>query len=434
MVTGSDDQAYKLNTETGFINFKAEKLNSKNQQHKSISELSETGHSNPVVLLTNQHSLFDEHEADEAKSKGRGYTVRFSDTFVRCCKQMKIKAELHYKYREWLVDFHHNIHGGKLQIEDLSMEKDDHGVVPKLPSHWYLPYPTGSKWRYIRVRESDWEIEALHATIAETKMAEAVHQFKLRVSDDQDIRNRESDNSSILACSAISTTSICHAHLVKKKIKKKAATKTGKNPPKNTAEALARDDAVEWVKAMDLEIDGLTEMGVITHDHTLAHCRSEGILSTPVPLGLYYDEKLGQFGELLRRKARAAVMGHSGNMQKGIHFFETFAATPQGEMARILCVLAVKFNWSRRAWDVFKAYCWATIPKSERLILAYPDAYRRVHESTGESLFMILCKKLYGDPAAGRRWSIQRDCKLIMEFSKSPWQIRKLMASGWCRL
>ena len=47
VVTGSDDQVYKLNTETGFINFKAEKLNSKNQQHKSIhsstAELSETG-------------------------------------------------------------------------------------------------------------------------------------------------------------------------------------------------------------------------------------------------------------------------------------------------------------------------------------------------------------------------------------------------------
>ena len=51
-------------------------------------------------------------------------------------------------------------------------------------------------------------------------------------------------------------------------------------------------------------------------------------------------------GEIEREKARAAIQGHRGNMQKGVHFFETFAATPQEESIRILAILTIKLNLS----------------------------------------------------------------------------------------
>ena len=104
-------------------------------------------------------------------------------------------------------------------------------------------------------------------------------------------------------------------------------------------------------------------------------------------------------------------------MQKGIHYFETYAATPQPETARILVCIALRHNWKRRAWDVELAYAWADLPVNERLALAYPKGCERTHPETGEPLYIILLKNLYGDPAAGRRWSIHRDDTLLTDFN-----------------
>ena len=125
-------------------------------------------------------------------------------------------------------------------------------------------------------------------------------------------------------------------------------------------------------------------------------CREQGIDSTPVPIGIYFKEKTNQFGEVTQLKSRAAIQGHKGNMQRGVHFFETYAATPQEDTARILICLAVLFNLIRRSWDVEKAYCCAPIPPSERIILRYPQGFRRFHRFTNEELFMILMMNLYG--------------------------------------
>jgi hypothetical protein len=54
---------------------------------------------------------------------------------------------------------------------------------------------------------------------------------------------------------------------------------------------------------------------------------------------------------------------------------------------------------------------------NERLALAYPKGCERYHTTTGEPLYIILMKNLYGDPAAGRRWSIHRDDKILSEFN-----------------
>ena len=57
------------------------------------------------------------------------------------------------------------------------------------------------------------------------------------------------------------------------------------------------------------------------------------------------------------------------------------------------------------------------MPVNERLALSYPKGCERNHPTTGEQLYIILLKNLYGDPSAGRRWSIHRDNKLLSEFN-----------------
>lgn len=191
------------------------------------------------------------------------------------------------------------------------------------------------------------------------------------------------------------------AYSIKRKKRKKAALGDGPQAPQSVRLALDAADAVQWCESMDEEMIGLTKMGVLMHDLTRDQLRQvHKVLSSPVPIGFYFDLKTDSLGSIARKKSRAAIPGHSGNMQKGVHFDETFAATPHPETACILICLAIRHNLKRRAWDVKKAYFCASIPADKRIGLRYPEGFKRYHPQTGEELFMLLCKNLYGDPGA----------------------------------
>ena len=205
----------------------------------------------------------------------------------------------------------------------------------------------------------------------------------------------------------------------KKKQYPKAKERKGiaKTWPNSVKQALASDKPEAWKIAIAAELDKLTDRGVFLHDQTMADILASGIKTKVVPLGIYLSEKYDENGNLVKEKARAAIKGHSGNMQQGIHYFETYAATPQPETARLLICISLRHNWKRKAWDVELAYAWADLPVNERLALSYPKGCERAHPTTNETLYIILLKNLYGDPAAGRRWSIHRDNKLLSEFN-----------------
>ena len=73
-----------------------------------------------------------------------------------------------------------------------------------------------------------------------------------------------------------------------------------------------------------------------------------------VYVGLYHTHKHSGRGEIDRHKTRCAVKGHKGNMQKGTHFTETFAATPREDTGRIMSALLascalqfIQYDWRR---------------------------------------------------------------------------------------
>ena len=175
-----------------------------------------------------------------------------------------------------------------------------------------------------------------------------------------------------------------------------------------------------WSESCDEEIDGLTRMGVLDHGYTRADLHKMGITSPPVPLGLYHTHKTDKEGKVNRLKTRAAVQGHPGNMRKGVHYNETFAATPSEDTARFLCCITVLLNLVRKAGDIEKAYCWADVPPGELIALSYPDGYKRTDEN-GEELFMVMRKNLYGHPAAARAWERERNTQLLTAFNKAGW-------------
>ena len=62
----------------------------------------------------------------------------------------------------------------------------------------------------------------------------------------------------------------------KKKRRTKAVSKGKIQAPKNTADALWREDSVDWVKSMGNEFYGLVEMGVFVLGLTKAQLLEHG--------------------------------------------------------------------------------------------------------------------------------------------------------------
>ena len=78
-----------------------------------------------------------------------------------------------------------------------------------------------------------------------------------------------------------------------------------------------------------------------------------------------HDLKFDAQGIVDRLKSRAALQGSKNNMQKGVHFWETFTATPREDTARVLQCMMVNRGWFRLACDIKQAYCWAELPQKQ---------------------------------------------------------------------
>ena len=51
-------------------------------------------------------------------------------------------------------------------------------------------------------------------------------------------------------------------------------------PPRTLKQAMDRTDTAEWMKALKTELDGLDEMGVISHNHRLSDLRKQASASS----------------------------------------------------------------------------------------------------------------------------------------------------------
>jgi hypothetical protein len=103
-----------------------------------------------------------------------------------------------------------------------------------------------------------------------------------------------------------------------------------------------------------------------------------------------------RLGEINRHKTRCAVKGHKGNMQKGTHFTETFAATPREDTGRIMSALFVLCNLLNMTCDVEKAYCWADVPPGELIAIRYPPGLKYITLRLKKS-FIAFSERIYTD-------------------------------------
>ena len=340
--------------------------------------------------------LWDDY--DMLQHSKSAIVTRPTDTFKGICKQHGIPCEYQELYKQWLIQNIAKPSGGPLNNSHLPT-----GRGTRLPAQLRLPQPCGSVW-YKMTRQGLTRENEGDDLIAVKSVEQQIN---------EEIR---SQNEAFRATGRFTMAA-------SRKPKKKRISKTGE--PNSTREALEHPDrAQQWAESMDEEIDGLTKMGVLDHNYTQLDLDRIGIVTKPVPLGLYHTHKKDNTGVIKRLKTRAAVRGHPGNMTKGVHYFDTFAPTPGEDSVRVLCCLVILMNLTRKCCDIVKAYCWADAPAGSLIALSYPDGYQR-RTPEGDELFMVMRKNLYGHPAAARTWTEERDRRLLRHLNENGWTCKQ---------
>ena len=330
---------------------------------------------------------------------------------------MNLPWEQHGLYRKWLIE---TAGVEAAVLPDESYAKIKPGII--------LPYPTGCAWNALvgegsrkHKRANYTDVDANERAIDEAK-AWIANEVRTQKGGKFCFNIQKSTRAMVTARELKTMRSKQGA----KKKKTEKAVAMGKEPsPANTRAALEASDKEDWVESMGVEFYGLVEKGVFELGYTRKQLVDQGILSPPVPCAPYYERKYGADGECTKKKTRIAIQGHPGNMQKGVHYHETFSATPREGTARILCALVCKLNLTRAAFDITKAYCWADLPPGELIALYYPEGFKEFDKVTGEELFMVLRKNLYGHPAAGRTFGKQRDTALLDKFNCLGWSCKR---------
>ena len=327
--------------------------------------------------------------------------------------QEAVPYQLRKLYREWLLEI----------FEDL--EEKDIPIKGRLKPGIRFPEPSGEKWRSLcdgntnkaaRRAEAEKEQRVIDHMVQALFIQETVVMKAFKGEQIYDNKVKK---------------------VIKRKFGKKRRSKAvqaGQEKPPNTlSEAFTGEHAHKWVKAADEEMDGLTEQGVVEHDFTLKDLENAGVevdanthQVKPIPMSVVLDHKYSALGLLDRRKVRLAISGHAGNMQKGVHFSETFAAAPNPNTARLLQALCVLKGYQRMSFDIKQAYTRSELPPGKLIALKYPIGYRRKNDK-GEELYMLLKKNLYGHPAAARAWAKTRDQFLLEEFNKNGWSCERTM-------
>lgn len=351
-------------------------------------------------------------------------TTGVNQSFTQICKQMQIPFELHEIYHKWLMSRQYNGYQ-RYNATDIPkhgyIEQGKHKQKAYLRPGLKMIPPHGADWRAMlkakNLKRSELNrMRVIQANAAITKEIETTrHAIKSASSIADSLRQQPIAN----------TTVTVHAA---KKRQKAGDTAVGKQPPRSITKALRDADLTEafkWLDSINAEWEGLSELGVLEHGYTRAQLHQEGITSNPIPFSVCLTYKYDKDGNINRYKTRMALAGHPGNMKQGIHYDKTYSSTPIQHTIKVMQAIMVSLKLKRLTFDIKMAYCKADIPEEYKIAVRYPDGLRRFQPETGEELFMILRRNLYGHPAAGRLWEKERNKVLNELFNCGPWSIKR---------
>lgn len=406
-----------------------------------------------VETIDPDHSqLMEEQEAQLM----RGYAVVTDGhmNFARVCKQVhshfhSLPFELHQTYRLWLLTKPERGDEARYFAEDLPRELCE-SKTP-LPADLTLPYPSGPHWNRLcddakyrklqvsRIQLEDCEEEqqyqamrAYYSAIRDTEVPPLALMCRALVSEQCSLDEVSDLLDSIAMVGHLPEANdvpdlITRVAYKAQKKRRKTVAESGDPAPSNMIEALLSDRAEDWVSSIYKEFDGLVDQGVFSHNWTRNDLAKAGIVGKPVPCSTALTHKYKD-GVLEKLKTRICIAGHRGNVTKGIHYTDVFSPSPVQHTERLLQAMMVNFHLERFTMDVKMAYTNAPLPPGERIAVVYPDGFKRRHPETGEELFLVLEKNLYGMPSAARGWGQHRDQFILKRFNEAGWRVtRSLM-------
>ena len=195
--------------------------------------------------------------------------------------------------------------------------------------------------------------------------------------------------------------------------------------PKTISEARKRPDWPRWKDAIEVEYEALETMGVFIHGVTRQQAMElYGVTTSAIPLACILKIAWATDGVTIEKyKARRILLGSGRWARKGIHYHETWAATPDFAITRMVEAIAAKKKWKRRAFDVAVAFVQGMLKRGEWILVRYePEFITR--DNNGNEMFCIAIKPLYGLASSPRHWAIARDSWFMKEFNQNGWSLR----------
>ena len=194
--------------------------------------------------------------------------------------------------------------------------------------------------------------------------------------------------------------------------------------PSNIFEALASDQAQDWISALLEEEASLDRLNVFLHDQSPQQLKDLGITAKYIiPSRYVIAVKRHPDRTIDKLKVRRVIQGHKWAMQRGVHYDESFTASPTQDTTRLLQALSIGHGWIPYCFDVKCAYqnAPATGPK---LAIKYPKGFER-RNAKGEELFAVLQANLQGKADAGRQWGKYRDEWIMKTFNENGFKCKQ---------
>ncbi|KAK3238667.1 hypothetical protein CYMTET_51338, partial [Cymbomonas tetramitiformis] len=166
----------------------------------------------------------------------------------------------------------------------------------------------------------------------------------------------------------------------------------GVTEPKSYKQALAAPDSVQWLEAIQAELEAL-----VTVKKALLMVKEEDVPHGHklLDMSLVLKVKMDKHGQLLKRKSRICVRGNK--QEYGVDYFDTFAPCTQLSSVRIVITLALNLGLTVYHMDVETAFLNSTL--EEDLYVRLPSGL----EHGGYNCVKLL-KAVYGLKQAGKEW------------------------------
>ena len=351
------------------------------------------------------------------------YTTSNNQTFFDVCRSMGIQQAQWKAYYQWVNDNFFRGHQWRKVDGAVHFFNPWGGARPsRFEPGEKFPFPAGDSWRKLmdehKLRSDDGNTEYINAKLAQAAELESAIDEQILTR----LRRHLMDDDELINAAVAAVAAEISGDM---SIYTDTAGKI--QPPKNLREARNRPDSPLWKAALEKEMGSLDKLKVVSKGHTLDALKKRGITKRPVPMNLLFDVKYHPDGSVDKYKVRCVQAGHRGHLVPGVHFHNTFAASPQMLSTRLCQALRVLKGWTSCPFDICTAYLHAETREDEKYPIRYPEGMREYDEH-GNELYGVLEKNLYGSPVASRRFSQMRDEWIIDTFNKNGWSAKQMDA------